>query len=229
MRGLWLAAFGAGALIACGGGGGPSGPAPVVTAGAALNPDGFQYPSGPYGRSPRSGVTPGSLIQNFKFLGYLNGNRANGLTTISLADYYDPCSKRYSLLRLSAAAVWCGPCNVETDAIVADVATLQMQRVVVIQALDDGPTQNVGATQADLDFWVGKHKSNFTEMLDPGLANLGSFFVASAIPWNCDIDPRTMEMLQSATGYGGDLNGDLSYPIAEAAAKPAYPIGVTCN
>jgi hypothetical protein len=238
MRVFWLAAFGAGALVACGGGASPSAPPPVVTTPAALNPDGFTYPSGPYGRAARSGITPGSIIQNFAFLGYLNGNKANGLTRISLADYYDPCGKRYSLLRLSAAAVWCVPCNNETDAIVLDKPTLDTERVVVIQALSDGPTMGVGATQADLDYWVNKHSSNFTEMLDPDLTNLGGFFKASEIPWNCDIDPRTMEILQSATGFGGDVNGDLMVPLSDlgvapgtgvAMAKPAYPIPVTCN
>jgi hypothetical protein len=176
------------------------------------------------------GTTPGSVIQNFKFLGYPNGSEALGLQTISLADYYDPCSKRYALLRLSAAAVWCVPCNEETDAIVADKATLTSERVVVIQALGDGPTMGVGATPADLNSWITKHNSNFTEMLDPNLTNLGSFFVASEIPWNCDIDPRTMEILQAATGWSGDLNADLSLPLAQVdKGPPAYPIPVTCN
>jgi hypothetical protein len=127
------------------------------------------------------------------------------------------------------AGVWCVPCNEETDAIVADQATLASERVVVIQALGDGPTMGIGATQTDLESWITTHKSNFTEMLDPGLVNLGSFFDASAIPWNCDIDPRTMEILQAATGWSGDLNGDLDLPRAEAGAKPAYPIPVSCN
>jgi hypothetical protein len=201
----------------------------VPEAGGATNPDGIPYPSPPYGHRARYGTTPGNIIQNFKFLGYPNpADQSQGLQVISLADYYDPCHKRYSLLRISVAGVWCVPCNEETDAIVADQAVLTAGKVVIIQALDDGPTMGVGATPTDLTGWITKHKSNFTEMLDPGLANLGTFFVASAIPWNGDIDPRTMEILQSATGWSGDLNSDLQLPIADAMAMPAYPVTASC-
>ena len=38
-------------------------------------------------------------------------------------------------------------------------------------------------------------------MLDPGVKNLGVFFDAAAIPWNADLDARTMEILQDGVGY----------------------------
>ncbi len=224
-----LAAF---ALPACGSNGPVAPPAPAVAvSGSNVSPDGFTYPSpaGGYGHTARVGTTPGSIMQNFKFYGYRNGDMSQGLQTISLADYYDPCSKHYSLLRLSVAAVWCVPCNEETNDIVSEQATLDSEGVVIIQALGDGPTMGVGATDMDLTGWITTHKSKFTEMLDPGLVNLGSFFDASAIPWNCDIDPRTMEILQAATGWSGNLDQDLALPRAEASGKPAYPIAVTCN
>lgn len=232
MRVFRLAALGASTLVACGSSNTePPATTAVVSIGVSMNPDGFAYPNPPggYGHTARTGQTPGSIIQNFKFYGYPNGDPSKGLQPISLSDYYDPCSKRYALLRISVAGVWCVPCNEETDAIVADKTTLDSERVVIIQALGDGPTEGTGATQTDLLNWVNLHKSNFTEMLDPNLVNLGSFFVASSIPWNCDIDPRTMEILQSATGWSGDLNDDLALPVAESGAKPAYPIAVSCN
>jgi hypothetical protein len=248
MRVFWLAATtlaSVGMLASCSGNSGPNGPGSSSSgnAGASgsattlnLNPDGFAYPNPPggYGHSVRLGTTPGSVMQNFKFLGYPNGDKSQGLQTISLADFYDPCAKRYALIHLAAAAVWCVPCNEETDALVAAVASaaapsLASERVVVLQALGDGPTMGVGATLTDLDGWVAEHNSNFTEMLDPNLANLGSFFAASEIPWNCDLDPRTMEILQSGTGWSGDLTGDLALPLAEVQAAPGYPVTATCN
>jgi hypothetical protein len=234
MRVFWLVALGASTLAACSSGStvGTTAPPAVVLTGTNVNPDGFAYPNpaGGYGHNARVGGTPGSVIQNFKFYGYPNGDMSQGLQTISLADYYDPCSKRYALLRISVAAVWCVPCNEETAALVADEATLAKERVVVIQALGDGPTMGTGATTMDLTTWVTKYKPTFTEMLDPNLVNLGSFFDASAIPWNCDIDPRTMEILQAATGWSGDLNSDLAGPLSDAApTKPDYPITVSCN
>jgi len=229
MRGYWVVATMAGLLLACSSAatnpsstsGTPAGVA-APDAGVATNPDGIPYPGPPYGHVARSGLTAGNIIQNYKFLGYPNADESQGLQVISLANYYDPCRKRYNLLRISVAGVWCVPCNEETDAIVADKATLAADKVVIIQALGDGPTMGVGATPMDLTAWITKHMSNFTEMLDPGLANLGTFFVASAIPWNGDIDPRSMEILQSATGWSGDLNQDLELPLGEATATSPY-------
>jgi len=198
------------------------------TSGHNVNPDGVAYPrpvTG-YGHTPRGNSTQaGSVIQNFKFLGYRDGNRAAGMTTISLADYYDPCQKHHKLLHLAAAAVWCNPCNMETDALVAAKAMLDASGVVVVQALDEG---NVGvpATAQDLNLWMMRHSVNFTEMLDPGLANLGSFFKAAEIPWNADIDVRTMEILTAGTGYDPTL--DMSVPLAQVAQSPLYPIPVSC-
>ena len=113
------------------------------------------------------------------------------------------------MLHLTVAGVWCVPCNEETDALVAAKAQLASERVTVIQALGDGPTEGVPATMTDLDNWIAKHGSNFTEMLDPNLANLGAFFSAASVPWNCDIDPRTMEIISDGTGWPGNLNSDL--------------------
>jgi hypothetical protein len=204
------------------------------TSGTNVNPDGVPYPNpaGGYGHQARSGSTPGSIIQNFKFLGYLNGDMSQPLTTISLANYYDPCNKRYKILHISVAAVWCEPCNEETDAVVADLnsssSVLKADNTVFIQALDDGPTEGVDATTSDLTYWITKHSSNFTEMLDPGLKNLNGFFQAAAIPWNSDIDVRTMEMLDSSEGWSGDVGSEIQPGLAALPAMPSYPLPVSC-
>jgi hypothetical protein len=195
-----------------------------------VNPDDVPYPTpaGGYGHAARRGKTPGSIIQDFKFLGYPNADPSGGLETISLGDYYDPCNKRLKLLHLSVAAVWCTPCNEETVALVAAKAQLDTEQVVLIQALSDGPTMNVGATQADLNYWIMLNHSNFTEMLDPNLTNLGTFFDAAAVPWNADIDPRTMEILDQGTGWAGTVDSELGPGIAAAGGAPGYPVAVAC-
>ena len=196
-----------------------------------VNPDGFSYPTpaGGYGHSARKGSTPGSIIQNFKFFGYPNADESKGLQTIALIDYYDPCQRRLKLLHLSVAAVWCVPCNQETQALVAARAQLGTEQVVIVQALSDGPKMNVPATTSDLKFWIQENKSNFTEMLDPNLANFGVFFNAAAVPWNADVDPRTMEILDDGTGYAGTVSAELQAGIAAASKPPDYPIAVQCN
>jgi hypothetical protein len=195
------------------------------------NPDGVPYPNptGGYGRSARTGNTPGSVIADFQFQGYPLADESKGLVNIALADYYDPCGKHLKMLHLTVAGVWCVPCNQETDALVAAAAQLKQDGVVVIQALSDGPTEGVPAVPMDLTYWIAKHKSNFTEMLDPGLANLGKFFLASAIPWNCDIDPRTMEIIDSSTGWAGDVTTELQPALTSLPPTPSYPIPAVCG
>jgi hypothetical protein len=115
----------------------------------------------------------------------------------------------------------------ETDAIVAAKSMLDAEGVVVIQALDDGPIMGTPATQTDLNYWVKNHSVNFTDMLDPGLQNLGGFFVAAAIPWNADIDVRTMEILDSAVGFS-DVTTELAPGLQYAKQMPGYPVAVAC-
>jgi hypothetical protein len=206
----------------------------VTVGGNDTNPDGVPYPSpaSGYGHTPRVGTrVAGSVIANLKFYGYPNGDTSKGLQVVSLADFYDPCSRRFKLLHLSVAGVWCMPCNQETDALVAAQANLAGQGVVLLQALSDGRTQGVGATRQDLDTWMGRHKINFTETLDPGPTNFGGFFIASEIPWNGDVDPRTMELLASTTGWAGDVKTAVTPGLAAVSMKPLYPIAAAaaCN
>jgi hypothetical protein len=209
------------------GGGNQMGLAPAGS-GHDANPDGVAYPSpaGGYGHSARAGTIAGSIIANYKFLGYPHGNPAEGLHTVSLADYYDPCQKRYKMLHITVAAIWCNPCNAETVDLVANEQTLASDGIAVLQAIDDSGTEGVPATLNDLNYWITVHHPGFTEMLDPGNYNLGPFFMANAIPWNANIDVRTMEILTSAVGgvAASDLINDL--PLVQVAPLVTVPAGL---
>lgn len=178
-----------------------------------VNPYGVGYPTANIGYVARHGSVPGNVIQNYRFQGYKAAMDAGSvldttqsLTTIALADFFDPQGKLgangggIKVIHLSVAAVWCPPCNDEADQTAAAAPGLSAQGVVFVQAIDDGPQRGVPATQQDLNGWIIKHKSNFTEMLDPGLRNLGQFFDAAAVPFNANIDARTMEILSSGVG-----------------------------
>ncbi len=192
-----------------------------VTGAAQNESDGgsSSYPSANIGTAQR-GVTagvpnaqPGSVIANFKFLGYPDADTSKGLQTISLADYYDPSASKHKVLHIIAAAEWCNPCNVETSELLTDLASpstdYEAQGVVYLETLIEGKTPNLGATQADLNDWVGAEHPTFTEVLDPEAGQLGIFFNAAAVPFNADIDVRSMEVLQAGTGQE-DLRGDQS-------------------
>lgn len=215
--------------------GGSGGGSALQSSGHDVNPYGAPYPSpaGGYGHTPRSGSTPGSIVQNFKFRGFVNGvvPPSGEMSVVSLADYYDPCGKTYEMIHLTASAVWCGPCSQETDALVMARSDLQSKGVVVLQVLFDGSAMGTPVSQSTLEAWMHQHDSNFTELLDSELTdpNLGGFFNTGAPPWNADVDPRTMEMLTSTLGYGGDIDTDLAPGLADIAKPPAYAIAYKCQ
>src|SRR6516164_8582561 len=91
---------------------------------------------------------------------------------------------------------------------------LRDKKVVYLSALSEniahGPAQ-----QPDLDYWINTYHPNFTQLLDPGNRNLGEFFTSAGIPWNGNVDARSMEVLSSITsapssdGVTIDIMGDI--------------------
>jgi hypothetical protein len=193
------------------------------------NPDGVMYPQPPggYGHTVRLGSQAGSVIQNFQFRGYPNGDPSGGLKNVALADFFDPCNKRYKVLHISVAAVWCVPCNQETADMVAGGGAFEKQGVVFVQALDEGTSVGTGAAPSNLDYWIARYHPNFTEVLDPEVANFGVFIEAAAVPWNADVDVRTMELLDANVGYS-NLTDELTPALQDVALAPRYPLATSC-
>lgn len=162
--------------------------------GTEKNPYGVDYPKDGIGTSV------GARIQNFKFLGYVNGDKSQGLKTISLADFFDPETRQYKLVHLQAAGVWCAPCNEEMKMAAPLSDTFKSKKILWLTTVAEGRTPGVASTTADLDEWLSRHKAPFSQALDPNNNNLGVFYDRAAIPWNADIDARTMRILSASTG-----------------------------
>jgi len=164
------------------------------------NPEGVPYPTDNIGTLARRPGRPGNRIQNFKFLGYPNANVAGGLQPVSLAQFFDPEGKRFKIIHIQASGVWCSACQAETKTVVPLKAELDQRKTVWLVSLAEGPTPGTASKQRDLDGWIAEFKSPFTHWLDPNNANLGPFYDAAALPWNANIDARTMEILTAGTG-----------------------------
>ncbi len=182
--------------------------------GKETNPDGVAYPTANIGtkastHSAKTGKvgTPGNIMKNFKFYGFPKGDKSQGLQQVSLADYYDPQTKNYRLIHIQAAAVWCGPCNAEAKAAATLASELKGKKVAWLTALVESAKQGSAATQSDLDKWLTAYPSDYSHVLDPNNTNFGVFFDAAAIPWNADLDARTMEILFASTGGAGTAEG----------------------
>lgn len=164
------------------------------------NPDGVPYPASNLGTNQRSGSKAGNRINNYKFYGYPDANPANGLQPMSLAQFYDPEGKTYKLIHIQASGVWCVYCQKETEVVVPLKQKLDDMKVVWLVSLAEGATQGSPAKQRDLDGWISEFKSPFPHVLDPGNKNLGVFYDAAALPWNANVNAKTMEILQAGTG-----------------------------
>lgn len=172
----------------------------AASAAPDTNPEGVPYPKDNIGTMERKGTKPGNRIANFKFMGYPNGDKSGGLQPLSLAQFFDPSGKKYRILHIQASGVWCSACQAETEVVVPMKADLEAKKAVWVVSLAEGPTPGSPSKQKDLDGWIAEFKSPYTHFLDPNNANLGPFYDRTALPWNANIDARTMEILTAGTG-----------------------------
>lgn len=170
------------------------------------NPDGVPYPTENIGTIPRKGDKAGNRIANYKFLGYPDGDTAGGLKPISLAQFFDPTGEKIQIIHIQAAGVWCSACQGETKAVVPIQEKLLAKKAIWLVSLAEGPTPGQPAKKGDLDGWIKRFDSPYTHWLDPANANLGPFYDRTALPWNANIDARTMEILTSGTGGFADAD-----------------------
>lgn len=214
---------------------------------ADKSPNGDCYPTSDIGTGARASLSananPGQRISNFAFTGYpvtdTNLVVPGSPSTIHLAEYYNPngvttiSGAPIKLIHLTVAAVWCPPCNEETDFISGGNWTglnttsasfakeLAPLGVVFVQALSDGATVGTGATISDLNNWVNHHANDFTSFVDPGVQNLGVFFDAAAVPFNMNIDARSMEILSSEVGFDTNMNNTIKNQVMPFVNNPA--------
>jgi len=172
-----------------------------IEAGSGLTTGGgVAYPTGPYGHDV------GTIIQNFRFTGMVNPMEANyvadenTLSTVSLADYYNPDNNpdRPIAMLVNASALWCSFCQEEAKQSVANYAYWRTRGVVFVTAIfqdDEGQPSML----EDIEYWSNKYKLEYPVVLDPKLT-LGVFFDASAAPFNMIIDTRTMEIVVADEG-----------------------------
>jgi hypothetical protein len=189
------------------------------------NPQGVPYPTDHVGVVPRQGNKPGDRIQNFKFLGYPDGDVAQGLQPISLANYFDPTGAKYALIHLQASGSWCIHCKNEIKAASPNKAEFDKRKVVWIVSLAEGDIVGTPSTAKDLDAWIQSYKPPFTHFLDPGNHNLGPFYDDAALPWNANISAKTMEIVSAGVGAVETTDGILK-EIDDTLAQLDSPNGL---
>lgn len=171
------------------------------------NPDGVPYPADHLGSKPRANGNRGDRIPNFAFQGYPNGDRSQGLQTISLSDYFDPKQKHHKVLHIEVSATWCAICSSEIEATVENKDALNAKGIAYLEVVVSGASAGFGPSQGELDTWVDRHHSNVDTGVDIRGRRLGGagLIDVNVMPHDILIDTRTMEILDSSPGAPLDI------------------------
>ncbi len=190
------------------------------------NASGVAYPSGPYG------VAVGNVISNYRFRGLANpALDAATFVDIQLADFYNPTGAdsftadspygerpKPRVLWLNLSAVWCGPCQQESEEILPEEhAKYAPQGAELLVLLADTALPGTPATEQNLISWTTKYETAWPAAIDPSY-KLPSLFTGSAYPINMVIDTQTMEIVSIIAGIPD--TGSKFYQELEALLEP---------
>jgi hypothetical protein len=169
------------------------------------NPDGVAYPTDHIGAHARSGKNPGDRIPNLTFQAYVDGDKSK-VQTVSLADFYDPTSKKYKLLHIEGSAVWCTICGSVADATTQVKPAFLPKGIVYLEVIVSGGTQFKGPSGDEVTGWIDAHHSNFTTAYDVRARRMSTIGVdGSVMPYDVYVDLRTMEIVESSGGAPADI------------------------
>lgn len=186
----------------------------------AANPDGVPYPTDHIGAHPRVGKTPGDRIPNLTFQAYVDGDKSN-LQTVSLADFYDPTSKKYKLLHIEGSATWCAICGSVADATTIVKPAYQAKGIVYLEVIVSGQKQFRGPSGDEVTGWIDSHHSNFTTAYDVRARRMSTIGVdGSVMPYDVYVDLRTMEIVESSGGAPADIGIYDAKMLQDVTARP---------
>ena len=201
----------------------PDFPDPDVP-GRDTNPDGLAYPTDHIGGTAHHSKVAGDRIPNFTFQAYVDGDRAAGLKTVSLADYFDPRQ------HAEQGAPHRGLRGVVHDLLERHHRDREVKEqlgkegVVYLEVMIAGNRPGAGPSLREVDDWVTRHSSNITTAIDVASRRLGSIGVDPGVrPWDIVVDTRTMEILESSGGSPefDVATYDRSYLKVVASSAPA--------
>ena len=159
------------------------------------------YPAGPYA------MTKGSIIANYKFIGYTNPADNKTLSVIQLADFYNPTgdgvypegsvfgagNPKPKALLVDMSASWCPPCQDEAaNELPGKYAKYKPLGGEFLLQLIQGPS-GAPAKVKNLDKWTENFPVNYPSTIDPS-NYLFTLFDPEGFPTNVIIDTRTMEV-----------------------------------
>jgi len=171
--------------------------------------DAAVYAPGPYG------ISIGSTITNYKFIGFANAMVLNtAMQEIRMSDFYNPTgtdtfpegspygsnAPKPKAMLIDVASVWCGPCNYEAANVLPGqhIKYKPLGGEFLLQ-LADGPTPGKAAQPDHLFTWTSQYDVDFPATIDPTY-KLGALFEADAFPANMIIRTKDMKIVEVIAG-----------------------------
>lgn len=157
---------------------------PVVTPDAPISvEDAGDSCSAPVPNPPATtyGSSVGSLVRNF------TANTCDGTPYTFYNEEY--CAPEHTFTVVSIAALWCVPCQMESQILTAQVTEPYRSRGVrVLQILVDGETRGSSFTPAQCDQWVSTYGLTNVQLMDVGSPTTSFLFPSGALPSTLVID-----------------------------------------
>jgi hypothetical protein len=208
----------------------------LMTGGAACNQDagadngeGIDEPAPCAACAAGSGmVSQGSIIPDFSFQGFINGQAQRKTTQIiALYDFYNPHAgdasyqpadpadddrlfppgspygagtKKPTALLLDVASVWCGPCNEEAKSVLNGLyARYKPCGGEFLFQLAEGAAPGAPVTEPLLQAWIAGYHLAYPAVWDPA-KQLFPLYNADSFPDSAIVDTRTMEIVDVISG-----------------------------
>ncbi len=172
-------------------------PEELLTAIAAGQGSGDDYPAGPYGSEI------GDVAVNVCIRAWTNPKATNydaaQLESLCFSDFYDPQGAEHALLLVNTSAIWCTACRSEyggsasRPALSEEVAERYERGLRVLGVLFQG-AQRDPATEAEAQLWAESFEVDFAFGLDAPFA-MGAFADPQKQPFNMLLDTSTMEIV----------------------------------